>query len=332
MQLYLGAGGETAKQIENMLQLNNSTRIREIRQLGRRMQRLQRSRYLTLKSGSRIYVAKDLPLLTAYQKESRDFFNTTVEKVDFKSSDETISQMNAWIAKKTDNKIKFAITEIAHDTKMMLLSAIYFEGKWKYPFNSLDTRKASFFIPQKTGDFRTVLVDTMKRKGYYKYSYISKLNAYSIEIPYTNSDISLIILLPKNMDGVDEVVQNLDAIHFHEIAPRDAKTNFRILLPKFKIGSMLKMKSALESLGIHDLFKDANLGAMTEMKTGLFVNEIFQKTEIEVNEKGSRPVTIKKLDFGYISRQFVAEVNHPFVFLVKDRTTIYLAGRVNRLE
>ncbi|KAM8708078.1 hypothetical protein ACLKA7_015105 [Drosophila subpalustris] len=332
MQLYLGAGGETLKQIEIYLQLEGLSKDRAVGQFSKRQKKLQRVKHLTLNRGSRIYVARDVPIMSKYQKESSDIFNTTVEKVDFRNSAKTVSQMNSWTAKLTNYKLNTVFTEIENEAKIMTLSAFYFEGKWKFPFNPLDTRKASFFMPEKTGGFHTALVDTMKRKGRYKYSYIYKLNAYAIEIPYAELDISMIILLPKDMDGVEGLVQKLGSVHLHEAAPRMEMTNLRILLPKFKIGSMLTLRAALESLGIHDLFKNANLEAMIGPKTGFSVNEIVQQTEFEMDENASKSVNIKKVDFGFISRQFVAEVNHPFVFLVTDRKSVFIAGRVNTLK
>ncbi|XP_062135676.1 uncharacterized protein LOC133845277 [Drosophila sulfurigaster albostrigata] len=69
---------------------------------------------------------------------------------------------------------------------------------------------------------------------------------------------------------------------------------------------------------------------MTDSKVDLKVDNIFQKSMIEVDEEGSADVAPQDLGFSFLRFpiEIVIRIDHPFVFLIKDRDKIYLAGRV----
>ncbi|XP_034105495.1 serine protease inhibitor 42Dd [Drosophila albomicans] len=330
MQLYLGAEGNTSDEIEETLQLSKDlSKDNIINIIIHNIVKFKRERYGTFEKASRTYVAKNTLVDLRYSQKYEELFNTSVAEVNFGSSINKKFKISDWIMDKTSVKLTKAINELTNETQIIQIGAMSFHGKWKEPFQVSDTKLASFYIPQKTGDFYTTKISTMSRLGQCQYNFIEKLKAYSIEIPYAHPQLSMIILQPKAMDGVHQMIQNLNDLTLNDLVPKDVVSNFRILLPKFKIGITLKLKEALKNFGIKDLFENANLSGMTG-PTKYLVNEILHKVQIELDE-GAQKDKIDMADFGSISKQFIAAVNHPFVFLVKDKKTVYIAGRINKL-
>ncbi|XP_034473435.1 serine protease inhibitor 42Dd-like isoform X2 [Drosophila innubila] len=284
---------------------------------------------VTLNSACSLFVASDINILPDYLQQSSDIFGSLPYTVDFANSSATSHLINDWVANNTNDKITQLIDQTDGNMKVMLLSAIYFKGSWKFPFESKLTRKDEFYIPQETGVNRTVQVDMMSRKGRHRLNRIEKLDAMSLELPYNNSNLSMVILLPRSVDGIKKIIANLDQMDINEIAPKSYEMQVKIDLPKFKFDVNLELKDALKSLGLVELFSRANLSDMTDSKADIQINNVRQRAVIQVDEEGSKdPQEIK---FSYINFPMVetdVRINHPFIFIIKDDDTVYLAGRV----
>jgi len=154
-------------------------------------------------------------------------------------------------------------------------------------------------------------------------NFIEKLKAWSLELPYFNTNISMVILLPRFSDGIDNLVANLSQVDLNDIAPKKNEVPVDIDLPKFKLDARIELKDALINLGLVHLFSDVNL-SMTNFKESFRVSQFLQRASIEVNEEGSIAFPVSEIKVAYHK----VRVNHPFVYLIKDDDIVYLAGRV----
>merc|ERR1719369_1116951 len=73
---------------------------------------------------------------------------TGVIPVDYLVKKESVETINTWVSNKTHNLIQDLLTpgSITHDTKLILLNAVYFNANWKLPFEQLFTVKSKFHV------------------------------------------------------------------------------------------------------------------------------------------------------------------------------------------
>lgn len=105
-----------------------------------------------------------------------------IETVNFGESEKTANQINQWVESKTNSKIKDLIKkdDVDSDTKVILVNALYFSGKFVNEFEKYATRKDKFY---KTKDDVSE-VDMMQQTDFFEYYENEKLNTKFIRLPY----------------------------------------------------------------------------------------------------------------------------------------------------
>ncbi|ALC44584.1 maker740 [Drosophila busckii] len=322
-QLYIGAEGNTSAELENLLQYNGGYSLLSS------YQGVQLPENVELNIASRLFVAKNVTVLKDYQENIKRLFNSTVEFVDFKDSAKASTIINSWVANQTRDKIPKLIEKTEASDVMMLLSAIYFKGLWAKPFDSKLTEKREFYSLDDEGKNKTIKVDTMYKRDLYRSHEIQELDARTIEIPYANTTVSMVILLPNQIDGIDLLVKNLESLHVDELLRKDVvPSKIALQLPKFKFDLSIELKPMLQELGVKELFKAANLTKITAAPVS--VGSVFQKAVIEVDEKGATAAAAQVITATAVSVDTAKDfhVNRPFVFVITDFDKVYFAGRV----
>jgi serpin B len=257
-------------------------------------------------------------------------------RVDFSDPDAG-REINAWVKRKTSGKIEHIIDPSAlnNGTALVLCNAIYFKGKWTTEFNPKKTEPAPFHISTNASD--TVTVPMMQQQSDCKM--ISADDVVElIELPYSGRDLSMIILLPQDVGGLDGLEQMLTTDNLRTWlqrldGARPEKTS--VLLPRFKFTREFDLVNSLKALGMRSLFNvhDANLSGM-DPTDNLFVSDAVHKALVEVNEEGTEAaaatrVTVKMRGMNH-NRSFTAD--HPFIFLIRERGSgsILFLGRLVR--
>jgi len=65
-------------------------------------------------------------------------------------------------------------------SRMVLINAVYFKGKWESPFNPIRTIKMPFYTDQLT----STEIPFMNQETHYGYANLEDLQAQIIELPY----------------------------------------------------------------------------------------------------------------------------------------------------
>jgi len=154
---------------------------------------------VTVKLANRILVSNKFPLKKDFEDKIRNTFNTTIDSVNFESNSVNITKdVNGWVSEQTNGKINRLFDDsVSSDTALLLASAVYFHGKWKYPFDPKHTSKGDFY---NIGDSNIGLkipsqVDMMEIRGKFKTEFVPELSAVMIELPFSGqSDMSMIIV------------------------------------------------------------------------------------------------------------------------------------------
>ena len=164
-------------------------------------------------------------------------FKSKAENIDFSQSHEASDAINKWVEDQTNNKIQNLITpdSLNDDTMMILVNTIYFKGIWKYKFKSTDYNdkplKHSFFI----SNTESVNVDFMQMSKYLYFENIRDLKVQALRLPYRDSDIEMLILLPNEQNGLSELEGNLMNFDISDLWVYMREWNVEVKLPKFKI-------------------------------------------------------------------------------------------------
>ena len=254
-------------------------------------------------------------------------------------------QVNNFCSENTNGKINKIIDNIDSSLVLLLVNAIYFKGAWYDKFSQENTEKRKFINYDKT----KVNVDTMYRK-YRSNLYYEDNKVQIISLPYLSNNIefSMIIILP-NLDKYSSPLDYLkkEKISLSEIDSKlKTKYNVHLYLPKFKYEFKQVLNQILNDLGMKLPFSEngANFENLCN-NVDTYVNSIFQKTYIDVNENGTEAAAVTASLFYPTSdskhnEEYYMNVDHSFIYMIKsnkikdadDKYLMPFIGIVNKLE
>jgi serpin B len=216
------------------------------------------------------------------------------------------------------------------DTRAILINALYFKANWSSPFPLFASGNISFY---KTAT-DIVQVDGLRQyEVYFNYYECPHLKAEFLELPFKGNEASMMIVLPKERDGIAALESQIENV----FAPMHTlKTEYlNVILPKFRIETSINFKNILKNLGVQKIFNEteADLSGIAGEKGDLIVDEVAQKTFIHVSEEGVEAaaasfvvVRVPTSALNINPKHFNAD--HPFIFYIKVKDTIIFAGRV----
>ncbi|KAG5881615.1 hypothetical protein JTB14_030309 [Gonioctena quinquepunctata] len=330
-----GAKGDSAAEMVSGLSLPNTKE--KIQQAFKSfLPKLKKSdEDLKLLSANKIYVGADVKLEDSFKQTAEQVYNSGVENVDFAENVATSSKINKWVEDQTNEKIKDLIKsdDIDGDTKLILINALYFSGKWQNQFEKYATQKKKFYKSEND----TVDVHMMHQTDYFKYYENPILNAKFLELQYQGSDdVSMVIVLPNEKDGLTAVEENIEEI----LAPQPMKMErVDIQLPRFTIESEIKFVPILKNLGINKVFdgEQSDLSGLSSTHKNLVISDVIQKAFINVTESGTEaaaatavivPVPVLSLPFrGPTPKVFHAD--HGFIYIISVENLNVFIGRLN---
>ncbi|KAJ8981371.1 hypothetical protein NQ317_000238, partial [Molorchus minor] len=183
------------------------------------------------------------------------------------SSRDLVNRINTWVEETTHEKVVNFIQPnmIENNLGLALLNNVNFYGKWAEPFNRAETVPGTFYL----NDNETVQVEMMKTKREAYYKYLEYNNVQILQLPFTNDDISLFVVLQDKNANLT----------------KGEKTEVNISLPKFKIGEDNDYMDVLKEMGVKEL-ENSNLNEIFYGKT-LNFSKIYEKGFIDINEEGS---------------------------------------------
>nr|AOW41295.1 serpin-1M [Pteromalus puparum] len=283
-----GAGGNTAVQMRQSLHMPADDVVSK-QGFENLIDTLNNVENVTLEVANKMYLANDLKLKSDYKQLTSGTFRSEASEIDTKKPAESAKLVNDWVKEKTHNKIEDIVNEddITTDTRMLLLNAVYFKGKWAKEFKKEGTQDKIFHLDAKTEK----KVPTMFASGSYVYGELPDLKAKFVELPYENKDLKMVIIVPDEIEGLSAIQENLESFNHTRLAEAGSERDVQIYLPKFKIESTIDLQKPLEALGMTDMFTNsANFSGVSDEL--LKVSKVTQKAFIEVNEEGSEAAAV----------------------------------------
>lgn len=287
-----------------------------------------------LQMANRWYVNDQIQLSPDFMRIGKDYFNSVSEALNFDDAPLAVKSVNAWVEQQTNSKIKNLLTpdSINKETTSLLVNVIYFKAKWAQQFSLSSTHKAEFNISptQKTS------VDMMFSNEDYRYADLPELDATAVELPYENSDLSMLIILPNQVDGLAALEKKIATIDLNEISSRLELEDVEVMIPRFKIEYDLDMKEPLQQLGMQAAFSNgANFeGLTTNSEIPQKISDVKHKAFLDVNEAGSEAAAatfLKIVPMSLNLQQKTFRADHPFIFAIRNRNAVFFAGHVAKL-
>ncbi|KAF6089310.1 serpin family B member 10 [Phyllostomus discolor] len=278
-----------------------------------------------LKTANGIYGEKTYPFYNKYLEDMKTYFDVTPQSVNFlEASDQVRKEINSWVESQTEGKIPDLLPDDAVDsaTRMVLVNALYFKGLWEHQFSVQDTTEKPFRINKTTS--KPVQMMSLKEK--LPVFHIEEPRATGLQLHYKSRDLSLFILLPEDVGGLDQLEKAATYEQLSEWTSEDMMEMYQVKLhlPKFKLEESYDLKSVLSSMGMSDAF-DQGKADFSGMAAGrqLFLSSVFHKSFVEINEQGTEAAAATGSVVGFRSRPLSMDFNadHPFLFFIRHNKT-----------
>uniref|UniRef100_A0A8C8VRA6 Serpin B10 n=1 Tax=Pelusios castaneus TaxID=367368 RepID=A0A8C8VRA6_9SAUR len=275
--------------------------------------------YLLKTANRLIYFKANFLSFQGYVEFVKKYYHAEPQTVNFKNAAEQVrKEINSWVEKQTEGKIQNLLPEDAVDanTALVLVNAIYFKGKWEKRFLNENTTENPFRL-SKT---KTKPVQMMFLKDTFPMYYLETMKVQIAELPYVNNDLSMLILLPDDIDDKStERELTYEKLSKWTSPEMMEKIKVEMFLPRFKLQESYNLKPTLISMGMQDAFnqRKANLTGMSQ-KNNLFVSQAFHKSFVEVNEEGTEAAASTGVVIEVRSSNAVKfKADHPFLFFIR---------------
>ena len=313
--LYIGASGESKRELGAFLE--DSEKRDSVASFAKFLKIFDQNRSFVMSNSA--WIERSFRVYKSYRYMVEDLLRAYTASVDFvQNFEQSRKQINRWVANVTKDKIQDLLPpgSITSATRLVLVNAIYFYGKWYKAFER--TEIEPFFAPRKT-----INVAMMQQKDTFFMSQNRWFRA--VELPYKDKKLSMWLFLPE--DGVDfsTFLQKLSSLGLEDILTRKGPQALFIKLPRFSFSwGSYDIKEALDCPSIFSP-QQADFSLIAP-KANLFVSGIYHKAFIKVDEKGSEAaaatggvVTITAAPPPKYEQFFC---NRPFLFVIVENSTL----------
>lgn len=325
---YEGASDDTAQEIRTVFEFPQDDIVR--RSLFQSIQNdlnADSSDY-SLNTANALWVKENYEIKQDYIDTAKSYYGSQVDNVDF-VSDDGVNKINNWVRSKTQNRIEKILEPGSTDelTRLVITNAIYFKGEWLYPFSPDWTEERDFHVTaEKT--VKVPMMDLDDRKLYYTQNSLAEI----LELPYKGERISMLVLLPRETDGLATLEQNLTPQKLSQWRKDLSETQIAVFLPKFTAGIKYNLKTSLQNMGMKTPFDrlEADFSGINDTER-LYIDDAVHKAFVNVYELGTEAAAATSVEIRTTSGPPTTfRADHPFIYVILDKKTgqILFMGRV----
>ncbi len=278
-----------------------------------------------------LWVAASYKINTSFVDAAKSYYQAIVRSLDVSAPQSSSDAINSWVSDATDAKIKDIIQPALIDemTRMILVNAVHFVGRWREPFSERETADRSFYVDDKKVDVPTMVTGHFFRS-------LDNDDVTIAEMPYwstsDDAELAMTLIVPKKLNGLRALESKLtDELLTKWLSALQAQVRVIVYLPKWKAETTAQLTEPLSAMGLDGLFSGADLSGISD-EEGLHIGAVLHKTFISVDEKGTEAAaaTAIMLAGSAPSKPLELHVDHPFLYLIRDTHsgTILFIGRV----
>jgi serpin B len=349
--LYAGANGNTEQQMSQVLGFGRDQE--QFASLYGRLQAQlasdQQTNAIELDIANALWTQQGFPFLSTFLSTARNQYQANINQADFvNSSDAARQAINDWVAQETHDRIQniLAPGSLNSRTRLVLANAIYFLGVWTEAFAETNTTTQPFYLSS-NHEVEVPLMhqpspegSDLKFRFMQNYAYgiqdPAPTNGFqAIELPYASNQVSMLILLPSQIDSLGQVEQQLSPAFLSNVLAQMVLRPVEIFLPRFTMASSFDLTSTLAAMGMPDA-STAGLADFSGIdgRQDLYLSHLFHKAWGQVNEAGTEAAAAT---VGVVGTTAFPEggppvfrADHPFLFLIRDTQTgsVLFLGRL----
>jgi serpin B len=260
-------------------------------------------------------------------------YGAGLHEVDFaKDTEGARAAINAWVEKETKDKIKDLIPPgaLSPQTRLVLANAIYFKGTWASQFQKKATKNADFLL----APGEKVSAPMMRQQVHFQY--LDGGGFQALQMPYKADELAMLVLLPKQIAGLDALEESLTAEKLAEWVSKLGWAKVDVTMPRFKVTWQSGLAKCLQKMGMNRAFDPgkADFSGISGGKEPLWISEVIHKAFVDVNEEGTEAAAataaIMVGGAPAPSKPVIFRADHPFLFLIRDVRSgcILFMGRV----
>jgi serpin B len=277
-----------------------------------------------------VWVEKRLDVKQPFMITLRDYFKAEALSIDILDPD-AVEKVNSWIEEKTHDKIVDMLDYLDPDLAMLLINAVYFNGKWKYQFNKDDTKDEPFYVAPEAPETVPMMHQTTNLNT------IKKDNFRLVEIPYGQGNYTMVVMLPDDNVSIGDVSVSITPALWNEWMDELSGNIFKVELsmPRFKFEYKRLLNQDLFNLGMSIAFSDdADFKNISDQE--LKISRVLHQTFIETNEEGTEAAAATVVEIVFKTSDpgttvLKIDIDHPFLFFIREVSTgtILFAGKVS---
>lgn len=251
-----------------------------------------------------------------FLQTNADYYNASVFKAPFDNS--TVTDINNWVKKNTDNMIPVLLNEIPDEAVMYLINAVTFDGKWEVPYTK---------VWDKTFTACDGTEQTVKMMESIEYNYLEDENTTGFLKYYQDGRYAFVALLPDEDITMTDYIENLTPESLQNLLANPEITDVQAVLPKFSYDYEIELSNTLSMMGMPDAFgENANFSRMAETASGyLGISRVLHKTHIDVFEEGTKAAAVTSVEMNDCTSILLPEksvvLDRPFVYGIVDTET-----------
>ena len=300
--LGFAANGADGKALKEMTSVLDNADIEEVNNINKEIA-------ISLKDFSSIEIANAI----MYAVETKRIFPITAMLYEIETEElKSVEQVNNWCKKSTHGKIEKILDSLDSKIVILLLNAIYFDGKFKIEFDK--TKEDIFYNSNEKLLGTKVELMTIEKE----FSYFDDKTVQIIELPYDKDDLSAIIILPYENVNINEYIADLTDDKLPRLIKRMSSQKVYLELPKFKIGFLGYLSEALKNMGMKIPF--TSKADFTKYGENFYLSEVVQKIIFFMDKQKIRSSNIKN-EINTTKNEAKRPsmiINRPFLFMLRS--------------
>ena len=330
--MYEGARHETANEIQSVFHFPKDQSIRRSSFTVAHSYLNRKGAPYELNAANALWVERSFPLQNAFKTTVTEFYKGEVFNADFRrAAEKERKKINQWVENKTRDKITnlFPENSLPSSTRLVLTNAIYFKGKWEELFEESETEDEDFWLNEN----QKATAPMMRKTDDFYYAQTEELQI--LEMAYEGGELSLLILLPRGKTHKDlkSLEGSLTVDNMNLWKRSLEKREVEVFIPKFTFKRNYNLNENLKEMGMPLAFdpqgQERDRGFLGISNEGiLYVDQIVHKAFVDVNEEGTKAAAATGIVMRALSISIdappVFKADHPFVFLIQERTTGYI--------
>ena len=278
-----------------------------------------------------------LPVLPSYTAALQARYDAEIHPADFVGTPEAArAAINRWTADRTHDRIRDLLGPgtIRPTTKLVLVNAIYFKGRWQSPFEPKRTEDADFHLSGGS----TVPVPLM-HQTLDGAACLENDRFQALLLPYKGRTCSMLVLLPHEGVPLADLEAELTACNLASWLSAMDHRKVRLWLPRFKMEwGATDLVPALRAMGLETVFSsDADFSDITGARD-LQPDMVVHKAFVEVAEEGTEAAAATAMGFKALGGRpapepppVVFRADRPFLFAILENSTrtVLFLGRLD---